>query len=239
MIHLRFDLTHVSVRIFAYTFFTLLASAACAQNNVSKIAFGSCSHEYDNDQMWLEIINDNPNLFIWTGDIVYGDTHDMDVLRKKYEKQKNRKTYQQLLEKTKIIGTWDDHDYGVNDGGKYFLQKDRSKEVLLDFLDVANDDPVRKHQGIYSAHGYGPQGQKVNVILLDCRYFRDTLQADTETSARYKPNPEGDILGETQWQWLEEQLLRKDVQLNIVVSGIQILANEHGFEKWGNFPKAR
>ena len=33
-----------------------------------------------------------------------------------------------------IVGIWDDHDYGINDGNKHFEYKDEFKELFLDFL---------------------------------------------------------------------------------------------------------
>lgn len=40
-----------------------------------------------------------------------------------------------------VIGTWDDHDYGLNDTGKEFSGKNISQSLLLDFLDEAEDSP--------------------------------------------------------------------------------------------------
>ena len=43
--------------------------------------------------------------------------------------------YQQLLDKKiPVIGIWDDHDYGVNDGSKTFVRKDLVRDIFLDFL---------------------------------------------------------------------------------------------------------
>ena len=38
-----------------------------------------------------------------------------------------------------IIGTWDDHDYGLNDAGKEYDGKDFSQQLMLDFLDEPSD----------------------------------------------------------------------------------------------------
>ncbi len=219
----------------------LLVFANCVfgQQNISSIAVGSCSHEYDKDQMWPEIIAEDPGLFIWTGDIIYGDTHDMNILRKKYDTQKSHSDYQQLLKTIPVIGVWDDHDYGTNDGGKYYTKKRESKEALLDFLDVPANAPVRDHEGVYQAYTFGAAPHEVRVIILDCRYFRDTLKMSEGTGKRYEPNPQGDVLGEEQWTWLESELRNSGAALNIIISSIQVLAAEHNFEKWANFPKAR
>ena len=189
--------------------------------------------------MWSEVINEKPNLWMWIGDNVYADTHNMDTLRRDYNTQKNHPDYQQLLKAMPVIGTWDDHDYCVNDGGKFFSKKDQSKEEMMRFLDIPTDAEVRKHQGVYQSYEYGKGKKKVKIILLDTRYFRDTLEKSTEKGKRYVVNPTGDILGEAQWTWLEKELKNSKASIHIIASSIQFLSNDHSFEKWGNFPTAR
>ncbi len=46
------------------------------------------------------------------------------------------------------------------------------------------------------------------------------------------------FLSEAQWNWLENEL-KKPAELRLVVSPIQVTANDHHFEKWGNFPQER
>jgi alkaline phosphatase D len=189
--------------------------------------------------MWGEVMQQKPDLWMWIGDNIYADTQNMDSLRAYYITQKNHPDYQKLLKSVSIIGTWDDHDYGTNDGGKFFGKKKQSKEQLLEFLDVPPHADVRNHDGVYQSYTYGSGQQKIKVILLDTRYFRDTLARSKEKGKRYLVNQEGDILGETQWAWLESELKNSDARLHVIASSIQFLSSDHGFEKWGNFPKAR
>jgi alkaline phosphatase D len=207
---------------------------------MSRIAFGSCNKHTSSQKMWQYVIQNNPDLWIWLGDIIYGDTEDMNVLAEKYNIQKSFPEYQALLKQCPVIGIWDDHDFGVNDGGKEYLMKMESKKVLLDFLDVPVDAAVRKRdEGAYQSYLIGPPGKQVKVILLDARYFRDQLIEDAAADRRYTINPTGDILGEAQWLWLEKELLESTAQVHIIGSGIQIIPEEHGWEKWANFPIAR
>jgi len=206
---------------------------------VTKVAFGSCSHEDDPEQLWSEIVATDPDLWIWLGDNIYGDSPDMGVLKAKYDRQKKSEGYQRLLKTCKVVGTWDDHDYGINDGGKNFRQKSKSKELALDFLDVPQKAKVRKREGIYDSYSFGEGNRIVKVILLDTRYFRDTLQRSTVKGRRYDPNPAGDMLGDEQWEWLEKELKKSEAAIHIIASSIQFVSNEHGYEKWGNFPKSR
>jgi alkaline phosphatase D len=217
----------------------ILTILSCGQASDFKVAFGSCSHQTDKEHLWHEVIQQKPNLWMWIGDNIYADTHNMDSLRRDYDVQKSRPDYQQLMWSTPIIGTWDDHDYGTNDGGKFYSKRDESKHELLRFLDIPMEADVRKHPGVYQSFSYGKGKESIKIILLDTRYFRDTLARSKEKGKRYELNPEGDILGEQQWSWLETELKNSKANLHIIASSIQFLANDHAFEKWGNFPKAR
>ena len=200
------------------------------------IAFGSCNKIDLPQPLWNDIVANNPDLWIWMGDIIYNDTKDMSVHASKYEAQRGRSGYQLLKRQCPIIGIWDDHDYGMNNAGKEFSLKDESKDLLLDFLEVPDDDPVRKRDGSYQSYIYGDAGKKVKFLLLDARYFRDE---PVKENGIYIPNTTGTILGDEQWVWLADELGDPDISLFVLVSGIQILPTQHRFEKWSNFPNER
>jgi alkaline phosphatase D len=206
------------------------------QKPITTIAFGSCSDQKRPRPLWDDIAAQKPDVWVWLGDNIYGDSENMDTLKAKYTNQKSDPFYQQLRQSASVIGVWDDHDYGVNDGGKEYPRRKESQQLMLDFLDVPTNSPLRSQEGAYSANVYGPQGKRVKVILLDGRYFRDPLKKEGKTNV---PDPSGDILGETQWQWLEQQLTNSDADVHIIGCGIQFLPNEHVYEKWGNFPTSR
>ncbi len=46
------------------------------------------------------------------------------------------------------------------------------------------------------------------------------------------------MLGEEQWAWLEEEL-KKEADVRLIVSSIQVLAEFNGWEAWSLFPKER
>ena len=194
---------------------------------LTRIAFGSCSEHNADQPLWEPIVATDPDLWIWTGDIVYAGTEDMDLMRAIYSLQAARPDYARLVATCPVIGTWDDNDYGVNDGGLEYPQRQRSQKLLLDFLDVDDDDPRRQRAGVYRTHVYGPPGQRVKVILLDTRYHRQEPGKDTE------------ILGAQQRAWLEAKLAGSDAQVHLIVSSIQVIPEEHKYEKWANFPRAR
>ncbi len=213
-------------------------TSAIAPKNELKIAFGSCNkHDLDN-LFWDDILALNPDLWIWGGDNIYADTDDMKLMREMYEAQNEVPGYKQLRNKVKLLGTWDDHDYGLNDGGVEFEAKAESQQVFLDFLNVPKQDARRLREGVYHSYDYEGIGGNVRILILDTRYFRSPLIKDTLTQKRYTPDlsGQGTMLGEQQWKWLKEQLYSSKADFNLIVSSIQFLSGEHGFECWANFP---
>ncbi len=111
---------------------------------VERIAFVSCFKEAKPSRGMESIANWEPQVFIWMGDNIYGDSEDMAVLREKYQVVKSNPDYARIRSQCEVVGTWDDHDYGANDAGKEFPQKQASQQEFLNFLDVPLDSPRRQ-----------------------------------------------------------------------------------------------
>jgi len=192
------------------------------------IALGSCNRESAEQPLWDVIAEQHPDLFIWMGDNIYADTEDMAVMKAKYDQQFNNPNYAAFRKKTPVIGTWDDHDYGENNSGAWFGPKADARDLALAFMEVPPDDPRWEREGIYGAYAFGPEGEQVKVLLIDDRYFAT------------KPGLEdSDLLGEAQWAWLRDELTNSQAQVNLIVSGIQVLPRDHRFEMWNRFPESR
>jgi len=206
--------------------------------NEFTISFGSCNNQNTTNNLWNEILKNDPDLFIWGGDIIYSDTEDMKFMSENYQQQKQDSAYSDFIKKIPIMGTWDDHDYGVNDGGVDYKKKDSVQQIFLDFFDVDLSSYRRKRKGVYYAKEITTGDNSVNIIVLDTRYFRSNLSKDSTGIKRYIPNRNANltILGKEQWSWLENQLNSSKSNFNIIVSSIQFLSYEHGFESWGNMP---
>lgn len=215
------------------------ASKVDTTKTLSLIAFGSCNDLTKPPFMFDAIAANNPDIWVWLGDIVYANTTDPKKLAATYKQLKTSTEYKKLTAKTPVIGIYDDHDYGANDAGKGLPNKKHSKKILLDFLGAPKSAPVRSREGAYQSYTFGKGAQRVKFIVLDTRYFRDTLLKDETGKSRYHPNMDGDMLGEAQWKWLENELRTSTANLNILCSSIQVISNEHPHEKWGNFPNCR
>ncbi len=167
----------------------------------------------------------------------------MTVMKKKYEQLAAMPGYQKLVKSCPIMATWDDHDYGVNDGGKEYSKRAESQKVFLDFFNAPKNDPRRKRAGIYTAKIFGEKGKRAQIIMLDTRYFRSKLQKKKDRKkgeGPYEANNDRSttVLGEAQWKWLEGEL-KKPAEVRIIASSIQVIPEDHGWEKWMNFPHER
>ncbi|KAF2312006.1 hypothetical protein GH714_027734 [Hevea brasiliensis] len=208
--------------------------------------------------IWNAIIDFDPQLFIWLGDNIYGDVRrpfkffgeertigpwknvprfvpsSQQEMESRYHKAKANPGYSRLRHTAKVIGTWDDHDYGLNDAGKEFTEKVNNQRLLLNFLDEPHDSPRRKQEGVYASYTFGPTNRQIKVILLDTRYHRDPLRSD------------GSFLGSSQWTWLEKELNGPKTAITIIGSSVQVISNLSAttgplfyLESWGRFPKER
>ncbi len=208
-----------------------------AQNQPAfTIAFGSCNRQDLPQPLWKEIIKNNPNVWVWLGDNIYGDTEDMKLMKSKYDQVLAHPDYQALIKTSKVLGIWDDHDYGVNDGGVEYPQKEASQQLMFDFLQYPQNTPLRQQKGAYHSQSITKNGKTIKIILLDARYFRDPIK---RVKGEYLLNKRGTILGKAQWKWLKKELTNSSADVHIIGSGIQFLPKDHRFEKWANFPKER
>ncbi len=199
------------------------------------IAFGSCNKHNKQQDLWDQILKQSPDLWIWLGDMVYGDTKDMTVLKEKYDAQNEVNEYKNFTAQVPIVGTWDDHDYGTNNGDKHYPQKAQSRDLALEFLGVDKKNEVWQRDGIYQSYTYSFNDKTIRLLLLDIRYFSDRA---FKRNKKYTKDPKADILGEEQWAWLTSEL-DKEEDLLLIASGTQIIPEEHRFEKWANFPTSR
>ncbi len=205
-----------------------------------RIAFGSCASENDPQPILYQVTAHDPDVFIYLGDNIYGDTEKMEVLRRKYAKLGRKGEFQTLQQTCPILAVWDDHDYGANDAGKYYPKKEESKQIFLEFWGEPQASSRWQHEGIYHAHLLGAGDQTVQIILLDTRTFRSDLQR-IEDKEQYKhdyqphENPDSTLLGAAQWEWLEEQF-RQPAQLRIIATSIQFGHEYNGYESWTNVP---
>ena len=214
---------------------------------VTKIAFGSCGYQDEPQPVLAIAAEQKPDAFVFLGDNIYGDTDNMDTLRAKYQRLGAKPEYKQLSAATKIFATWDDHDYGRNDSGKWYPYKEASKAIFMDFFQEPDSSERRKHAGVYKTEYIRAGDKTIQLLLLDVRSFRSDLRlyhkGDTLPyggffyTPDYYPqtSPDSTLLGADQWTWLESEL-KKPADIRLIGSGSQFAIEFNGYEAWANFP---
>ena len=231
-------------RVMGFLLWAMVAVAPplrAAEPLVSHIAFGSCIDTPEHP-MLDRALTLPMNVFLLMGDNIYADTQDMAVMRAKYDALKASTFFRELRRKVPVLATWDDHDFGANDAGADYPKRREAQAEFLRWLDEPADSPRRQREGVYDARVFGPPGKRVQVILLDTRYFRSPLQRVPRAEQKaiggvYVPNPDRSttMLGEAQWRWLEAQL-KVPAELRLIVSSIQFVSEFSGAEAWANLP---
>ncbi|MGH6816669.1 MAG: alkaline phosphatase D family protein [Hyphomicrobiaceae bacterium] len=210
---------------------------------LERIAFGSCLSQRRPQPIWKSAIAERPQLFLMLGDNVYGDVAgaDMKELKEAYSIQAAHPDLAAARAAFPFLATWDDHDYGRNDAGAEFPYKSAAARLFHKFWQTTLEP--RADGGLYYSRIYGPEGRRVQIVMLDMRSFRSPLKPkspDFPHWGKYEPDDAADktMLGTKQWAWLETEL-KRSAELRLLVSGIQVLSDGHGFERWGNFPRER
>lgn len=220
---------------------------------LTRIAFGSCASQWAEQPIFRAVVAAEPDLYLSIGDAIYGDLDGEKVfeateesLRAEWQKLAEHPDWQFLVENVPVEATWDNHDYGHHRAGEEFSLKAVSKTLFLDFFEEPQNSERRRRPGIHQAEIHGPEGRRVQLILLDTRTFKSppVLAPRPEwvegSIGRYAPNenPTATLLGPEQWSWLKEQL-QLPAELRIIASSGQVVADEKGMDEWGNYPHER
>jgi len=201
------------------------------------IGIGSCLDQDYPQPIWNVIENEDLSYFIFLGDNVYGDMPNGSLKKMSYAYKKQASIFPDFLNNINIYPIWDDHDYGKNDGGVEYKYKKESKKMFLDFWNIPKEDIRHSREGVYFSEDIILFERKFKFIFLDTRYFRSNLMGKKNKYIRNE-SQEATILGNDQWQWFENEV-KQEFDFLIVFSSIQIIPEDHSFEKWANFPRER
>jgi alkaline phosphatase D len=213
---------------------------------ITRFGFGSCNDQTQDQPLWKKISAKNLDLFIMMGDNIYASRPEHKPIFDQYVRLNRNKDYAELREKVPFLATWDDHDYGQNDGGFDNPEKKEALRVFRNYWSYTKNIIPADQDGVYHSRIIGEKKQRVQVILLDTRSSRSELLPSTEAEQKMQPprlyvqntQPEARILSDAQWSWLKAEL-QKPAELRLIVSSIQFIPTDHGFEKWNNFPAER
>ena len=200
--------------------FTKTAPAGFSKFSVS---FGSCCRiQYDPEQRIWDIARKlQPDLFIWLGDNIYGDSDQAQVLVDLYARGRAVPRLEPFLREVPQLATWDDHDFGYNDSDRLSPFRDASLKVFKDFwANPSYGEP--DNPGIYFKQSYGG----VDFFVMDGRYHRDPTDCpDTNKKT---------MLGAKQKEWLKRELKASSAPFKVLASGggWSSAENEDGGDSW-------
>jgi alkaline phosphatase D len=187
-------------------------------NSLSRIAFGSCLNQDQPQPIWDAVIAAQPQIFLFLSDNRCADSTNLADKAAADAKLSAQPGYRQLLDTCPVWATRNDYDGGAN-------------------------FPCCQHAGVYDARLFGPPGKQVQILLLDTRTFRGPLKRRAERlpgEGPWEANTDKSVtlLGADQWTWLR-RMLRVPAQFRIIVSIVQVVAEDHSWEKWMNLPHER
>ncbi len=226
----------------------LAGCASSAEPGAARFRIGvaSCADQSKPQPIWNAALAEGLHAIVIPGHNVYatGQPFELARLQRAYDTLAGHANFERLRHSVPHLAIWDDHDCGLNDGGAAFEHKQASKDALLRFWRVPAGDPRHTRDGLYHAHTFERAGRRVQVIVLDTRWFRSPLEASDERGAPGKERYVADadatktLLGDAQWRWLALQL-RAPADAHVIVSSIQCVVDGHGWERWGNLPHER
>mgnify|MGYP006241909475 FL=1 len=232
------------MKIIHFLILFLVSINTYSNQEILTLGFGSCLHQDRSMAILKTIEKKELDLFMFIGDNVYGDQEDgeLDKLIRTYKQQFNN--LENFLQNVSTEFIWDDHDFGLNDGGSNYRYKDIAKSLFLETWQIPANDPRRLRDGLYFDKIINKNGLKIHLIFLDNRSFKSEWKLTDEFNKKGKEryiedfNPEKTLLGKNQWKWLKDKLIVES-DIKIIISSLQILSLGHGWESWDKFPLER
>ena len=223
---------------------------------ITRIAFGSCAKHWQAQPIWAAVLATKPDLWLFLGDNIYADTDGTTAwemsegqLTGEWNRLADKPEWQAFRARVPMLATWDNHDYGSHAGGGEFPHKEIARKAFLTFFKEPQESPRWTRDGVYDARILGPEGRRVQIILLDTKFNRSTFKKDPMPQEErlkigkvggYIPDddPAKTHLGAAQWKWVEEELA-KPAEVRLLCSSTQVIPDQKGMDEWGNFPHER
>lgn len=193
------------------------------------LAFSSCARVGSNGRVFDTIRALDPDLYLVTGDLHYGDvaSDDPGAFHRVLQRTLAAPAQAALYRSVPTAYMWDDHDYGTNDGDRTATARAAALEVYRGAvphypLALPGDDaPVAQ------AFSLG----RIRVLLTDLRSARDP-----------GTTPQPSMLGADQLAWLDEELATAADEHALVVwtsSVPWIGAPSPGADDWSGYAAER
>jgi len=175
--------------------------------------------------MWQQVLSHEPDFLLFIGDSVYADKTsagfkkqaDIVQLWNRHVETRNLLEIFKAKHLKPIFATWDDHDFGLNDGGAEFQFKGESRKVFQAFFPQVSEYSKELTSGPGVSSRLRIAGQQ--FFLLDNRTFRSTKSES------------GTHFGGSQEEWVYEGL-EEESSPAFLISGDQYFGGYSTFESY-------
>ena len=202
------------------------------QQRTLRFAAASCMDDHKpQGDIWQQMLALRPDVIFLMGDNSYADRyiegmqygkksgHVMATPAELWGRYVETRNYIDLFRSkdlVPVVATWDDHDYGVNNGGSDYPYKQEALTTFNAFF--ASESSIHyQRAGLGTAAMFSMYG--FNFFLLDNRTFRTV---DKRAKQQH--------YGEAQLQWLWRNLRNKDYAL--LIGGDQFFGGYHRFDSF-------
>jgi len=155
---------------------------------------------------------------LWMGDHVYmlnpWQWNSKEAMIRAYQNQRSQTRLASFMRSRPQYAIWDDHDYGPNNAGAEFYNKDTARAVFKDMWPL--QPQANPNEGIYFSFTHN----EAQFFMLDVRYFKIV---------------DSQLFGKIQMDWLCQELKESKAKFKFIVSGVQILC-DGGFENFRKYP---
>jgi alkaline phosphatase D len=188
-----------------------------------RFAVVSCMDDsYGNEMltMWETLSREKPEFVVLLGDTVYADHsnsgRDRAGYSRRYIEARSRLAWYFMPQLTPTLATWDDHDFGENNGDKSLPMASYTRTLFRQFFGTQFTGAYTEGFGVGSL--FQAFGQR--FFLLDDRSFRDRAGAYL-----------GSHLGEAQKEWLLAEIA-KSSEPCWLMNGSQFFGGYLGIESF-------
>ncbi len=165
------------------------------------------------------------DMMLWLGDNWYYREVDFDAEQNmiyRASHDKGRDFLQPIFRKFPNYAIWDDHDFGPDNSGGYFIHKQKSLDIFKNIW--ANPSyGMPKTPGTFTKVRFND----VDFFLLDDRYHR--------SNENLPDGKDKHMYGVEQLLWLKNQLVASKQPFKFIVGGNQMLNDYHKFEGWDKY----
>lgn len=204
-----------------------IAAASCFY--VNDAPYDRPGTPYGGEFAILDALYDkDPDAMVWLGDNLYYREPDWNTRTGMIYRNTHTRSFpglQPFLASVHQYATWDDHDYGPDNGDGSW----REKTTALEAFDLFWGNPSL---GPPELGGIGTTFQwgDVEFFLLDNRWFR---------SSEHRVSDHRQLFGEHQLRWLIDALTYSRATFKVIVSGGQLLNPVADWDAYATYPEER